>query len=186
MIDMMATWMLKEEHHVILKVLTRMAVVADDLDRGKAVEPTALREFLEFFRVFVEQAHYQKEESALIAALEKNGVPTHGQPLVMLHNEHMKGRGLLTELATSVSAYLSTGGVSKESLASGLRRVAAFYASHMWTEDYWLLPVVNNWLSSTEQEALAKEFRRIEAEIGPNFHRRFEKMAEELDCAVRS
>lgn len=186
MIEAMATWMLKEEHQVIMKVLTRMAVVADGLDCGKTAEPAVLQEFLEFFRVFVEEAHYQKEESALVAALEKNGVPTHGEPLTMLHNEHMKGKGLLTELVNSVSAYLSTGGAGKESLASGLRRVAAFYASHMWTEDYWLLPVVNNWLSSTEQESLAKEFRRIESEIDPDFHRRFEQMAEQLDCADRS
>lgn len=71
------------------------------------MEPAVLEEFLEFFRVFVEQAHYEKEESALFAALKKNGVPASEQLLAVLRNEHMKGRGLLTELAHSVSVYMS-------------------------------------------------------------------------------
>lgn len=54
----------------------------------------------------------------------------------------------------------------------------------MWTEDYWLLPVANKWLSSTEQEALANEFYRIEAAIAPDVHLYFGQMAEELDCVA--
>lgn len=185
MIDSIATRILEEDHRVILKVITRMAAVADDLDRGKAVEPAVLQQFLEFFRVFVEQAHYQKEESALFAALEKIGVPT-SQPLVMLRNEHKTGRELLTELAHSVSVYISAGGAGRESLAKALHRIGVFYPRQIWTEDYWLLPVANKWLSSREREALAEEFYRIETEISPDLHRRFEQIADKSDCAVRA
>ena len=186
MIDTIATWMLEEDHRVILKVITRMATAADDLDHGKSMEPIVLQQFLEFFRVFVEQAHHGKEESVLFGVLEKKGVPANGCPLDMLRNEHRKGRGLVTELANSVSAYLSTGGAGRESLSRGLHRVSAFYASHMWTEDYLLLPMTNKCLSPEDQNSLAEQFRGIEAEIGPDVHMHFEQMAEELDCAVRT
>ncbi len=145
MIGMMATWMLEEEHHVILKVLTRMAMVADDLDRGKAVEPAILQEFLEFFRVFVEQAHYEKEEAALFAVLKKNGVPASEQPLAVLRKEHATGRGLSAKLAHSVSVYLSAGGAGRESLAKALHRIAVFYARQMWSEDYCVIGEKDHW-----------------------------------------
>lgn len=181
--DTIATRILEEDHRVILKVITRMATTADGLDRGKAVEPAVLQEFLEFFQVFVEQAHYEKEESALLAALKKSGAPGSEQSLAMLRDEHNKGRGLRAELAHSVSAYVSPGGAGSKPLAKALRRMAVFYMSHMQTEDYWLLPVADKWLSSKEQEALADQFRRIEAGIGSDLHLHFEKMAQELDCA---
>lgn len=38
-IDTTATWMLEEDHRVILEVIIRMATAADDLERGKGVEP---------------------------------------------------------------------------------------------------------------------------------------------------
>lgn len=180
----LATSALEQDHRMILQVITRMANAADELDHGKQIEPAILQEFLEFFRVFVKQAHHKKEELILFVALEKKGVPANGCPLATLRSDHVKSQVFLRDLADCASAYLKTGGAAASALARALRHIAAFYAGHIWTENYVLLPMANKCLSSDEQDALCEEFTRVDSETSRDFYPHFEKMAEELGREV--
>ena len=179
-LDTMATSALEQDHRMILQVVTRMATIADQLDLGKKIEPAILQEFLEFFRVFVEQAHHKKEELILFAALEKKGVPANGCPLATLRSDHVKGQVFLRDLADCASAYLRTGGAAASAVARALRHIAAFYAGHIWTENYVLLPMANKCLSSRDQDTLCEEFAKVDSEIRSDFHLHFGSMTEEL------
>lgn len=185
-LDTMATTALQREHGIIQQVLACMATAADALDRGKQVEADVLKQFSEFFRIFVEGAHNTKEESVLFAALEKKGVPSTGCPLELPRTEHMQGQALIAELTDAVSAYLAGENGSKSAAARALRRLAAFYALHIWNEDHLLFPIANKFLSPADQDAVYEHFAKVDARSGKNFQEQFRQMAKELNRAVNA
>ena len=179
-LDTMATSTLQREHGLILEVLTCMAVVGDELDRGRGIEPAVLDQFVEFFRVFVEGAHIRKEETILFTALEKKGVPVNGCPLDLPRNEHLQGQALFADLIDSVSAYRAGEKGGASAVARSMRRLASFYALHTWNEDHLVFPIANKFLSPDDQDNVYEQFAAMDSENGAGFQVRFRNMAREL------
>jgi uncharacterized protein len=179
-LDTMATTALEREHGTIQQVLASMSKAADALDRGRTVETDVLKQFLDFFRIFVEGAHNTKEELILFMALEKKGVPSSGCPLDLPRNEHMQGQALIADLADSISSYLAGESGGNGVVARSLRRLAAFYALHIWNEDHLLFPIANKFLSPDDQDAICAQFARVDSKNGADFQVRFRSIAKEL------
>lgn len=185
-LDTMAITALVREHGTIQQVLASMSKAADRLDRGKKVEANVLKQFLDFFRIFVERAHNAKEELILFTALEKKGVPSSGCPLDLPRNEHMQGQALIADLADSISSYLVGESGGNGAVARSLRRLAAFYALHIWNEDHLLFPIANKFLSPDDQDVICEQFARVDSKNGADFQARFRNIAKELARTVNA
>ncbi len=178
------TEILEGEHRLIQTVVANMARIADSLEQGKAVEVSALRELVRFLKTFGDECHHAKEETALFPMLELKGVPVAGCPIAVLHNDHLKARVLVGELADAVDAYGSDARSGQRSLLAVLRELVAFYPGHIWKEDYLLFPLAKKVLSSMDERILSQHFEHIEAALGASVHERFEQFVTELDLAT--
>ena len=72
-----------------------MAVLAEALENGQAVEAQILQQIVEFMQNFADKCHHGKEETHLFPMLEGKGVAMRGCPLGVLLHEHEKGRALV-------------------------------------------------------------------------------------------
>ena len=178
-----ATQILEEEHRTIQKVVASLALMAEDLKTGMCVPNDTLREIARFLREFVEKCHQRKEEAYLFTILLKKGVPAGGCPLAVLNNEHAKERALIRQFSDAAELYIESGGAAHASLESTIHSLAELLPGHIWKEDYMLLPMADKILSSDEQDMLRVQFEQVESEIGPEIHRSFARMAEELTAA---
>lgn len=178
---MTATQMLEGEHRVIQKVAASLVLMAEDLKAGKLVATGVLRDIAQFLMVFAEKCHQQKEEMYLFPILLKKGVPAGGCPLAVLHNEHAKERALIRQFRDATEMYVESKGAARASLESTIQALVELLPSHIWKEDYMLLPMADKMLSLEDQDLLCKQFEQVKSEIGPEIHYRFERLADELE-----
>ena len=177
---------LEEEHHYIQKVVGVMAVIAEKLEKGEAIDAETLQEIVEFMRTFADKCHHAKEETHLFSLLEKRGVPVRGCPIGILTVEHQRGRALVASLASATEVYAKDIASAKKNLIEPLRALTGLYPGHIWKEDYLLFPMTNKVLSAEDQKDLGEKFEMVEKTIGTDVHERFERMAENLEQAVHN
>lgn len=174
------TSVLEQEHQTINKAIAAMSVAADKLEGGQALDPSVLQDFSAFLHDFSEECHHAKEERFLFPLLEARGVPASGCPLAVLHNEHEKGRALLTQLDDATQVFVATG-ADKDGLISTLRDLVRLYVGHMWKEDYLLLPMADKILSDDDQATLCEQFSAVERELGTSKHQRLQQVSSRLE-----
>jgi hemerythrin-like domain-containing protein len=175
-----ATQILEEEHHLIQQIVGAMAALADQVSMGETVEREMLVSVAEFMQIFVGKCHHEKEERYLFPLLAKKGVPVAGCPIGALTHEHESAAKLTADLGAAVEAYLKDPQAMKLFLTTTLRGIVQLYPSHIWKENYLLFPMTDKLLDDREQQELVEQFERVERDIGPDVHHRFEDLAEKL------
>ena len=88
-----ATALLREQHRLILKVVTAFERALRDDD----VLPPArdIEGFIAFFRLFTDACHHGNEEDLLFTAMEDHGMGGSGGPIEAMREEHRTGRALV-------------------------------------------------------------------------------------------
>jgi hemerythrin-like domain-containing protein len=181
MTEQKPTDMLEQEHHLIQRVVSTFAVLAEELEAGRDVEPETLQEIVGFMRTFADKCHHGKEETHLFPLLERKGVPVRGCPIGILTVEHQRGRALVSELASTIETYTKNRESARRSLIQTLKSLTELYPGHIWKEDYLLFPMTNKILNVDEQNDLRQMFVMVEEGIGLDVHQRFEQLAEKLE-----
>ena len=160
---------LEREHRSIEKVIDTILIIADDLEQGRRIDPSLLKEVTFFLRIFADQCQTAKEDDLLFPALEEKCMSPDACPIDNLRSDHTKAEVLTRELLEEADLYTSTGHASaKEPLIRTLRYLAKLYQEHIWTEDFVVLPLAEKVLSAEELGRLAMAFERIEAKIRPD------------------
>ena len=172
-----ATQTLEEEHHLIQKVVSAMAALADRVFEGQPAEKEMLVNLVDFMRVFVEKCHHEKEENHLFPLLASKGVPVAGCPIGALTHEHQAAGKLTADLCAAVEAYLKSPAKMGTFLVSTLRGIVALYPGHIWKENYLLFPMTDKILNEKEQQELVEKFESVERKIGLDVHHRFVQLA---------
>ncbi len=149
---------LREEHRVIEKVLR----VLDRLINPAAeFEAEALRECVEFFRLFADACHHGKEEGLLFPALERGGMPREDGPISVMLHEHTIGRRLVAAMAQALPA-AGDGDVSAQ---AAFRQTARDYiemlTGHIWKEDNVLFRMGERLLHGQVESDLGQDFCRF-------------------------
>lgn len=179
-----ATEVLEREHRRIQEVAASLALLAEEIENGRAVPTSTLRTLGQFLEVFLEQGHHRKEEAYLFTLLEKKGVPAGGCPLAVLNHEHAKLRALVAQYPDAVEMYVATQGAARASLVETVRALVEILPGHIWKEDYLLLPLADKVLTPEEHESLLAQFAQVDTEMGVPGPQGFEPLAEDLEEAV--
>ena len=172
-----ATEELEHEHRIIQQVVGGMAVLVEKLESGLEVDYSVFTDLSEFLQTFCDTCHHGKEEDYLFKLLERKGVPVSGCPLAVLVHEHEKGRKLLADLKLDIELYRRLPSDGREGLIKTLRKLVELYPSHIWKEDYLLIPMAEKMLSDSEQKELSAQFAQHEETIGTDVHHGFEQLA---------
>jgi hemerythrin-like domain-containing protein len=159
---------LTHEHEHILKVVSALKVLGEQVVRNNAVDVELLRGAGRFLREFADVCHHGKEEAVLFPAMERSGVPESGCPLGALRSEHKKGRKLVSSFHDSVEAYAADRGVAREKLVADIAAICRFYPEHIWKEDDMVFPMVDRLFEPEDLEQLRVDFDKAEEELGEN------------------
>ncbi len=158
---------LRAEHEVILRALTLLEKLGQELEAGKVVDEATLRWFQEFFSTFADRCHHGKEERCLFPMLEQCGIPREGGPLGVMLHEHEQGRAFLRAMM------LTSGGDGRQT-AEAIKGYSSLLRAHIDKENHVLFQLAEQALSDEAQRELAQSFEAAEqAEVGPGVHERF-------------
>lgn len=172
---------LKQEHRAIELMLDILSSVCQRLDRGTAVNPQHLEQILEFFRVFADKCHHNKEETHLFPALERAGVPKDGGPIGVMLNEHTEGRACIRGMGEAATQYSTGNLASARDFVNHARAYIDLLREHIQKEDTILFPMADMHLSDGTQQQLSKSFEQVENEIvGQGKHEEFHRLLNTL------
>ncbi len=171
--------LLVHEHKYILKVVHALSVIDDDLGRGRPVDVELIRKVVLFMRDFADKCHHAKEEAILFPAMEKKGVPKTGCPLQGLTLEHVKGRELVTSLATAAEAHAGGHSDALAAIRGAISGIRQLYPNHIWKEDEMVFPMAKRLFSPEELENMQLLFDKAEVELGQD-HDQYVRFADEM------
>jgi hemerythrin-like domain-containing protein len=171
---------LEAEHRVIQKVVSAMAALQHDILEGGKPDLEALRQVVEFMRLYGDGLHHGKEEALLFPALEAMGVSVKGCPIGVLLAEHVQGRTLIARLAEAIDAFDRGDETQSDAIAETLGELVKLYPSHIWKEDFLAFPMSEKILGPAEKAALAAQYVAVNETMGQVERERLEALAESL------
>lgn len=182
-----------DEHERILDALTALHDFARFFAANEDEPRAPLREFVAFFREYVDEWHHHKEEDLLFEALFTAGFPKNTGPVACMNHEHVDGRAHVKSLATIADG---EGPLSVAELAS-LVEVSADYArmlaNHIAKENQMLYPMAQRALGDdaldvldarvrADRKAGSLEFERTMARLCATFTAHRAKRAEPVSA----
>lgn len=171
---------LEAEHRVIQKVVSAMAALQHDIVEGGKPDLEALRQVVEFMRLYGDGLHHGKEEALLFPALEAMGVSVKGCPIGALLAEHVQGRTLIARLAEGIDAVEGGDESRSGGIADTLGDLVKLYPAHIWKEDFLAFPMSEKILGPAEKAELASQYAAVNEKMGQAERERLEAMAESL------
>jgi hemerythrin-like domain-containing protein len=159
---MKATEILGHENRVIQQVASSCGVCAEALRSGTKVPTDVLESIVDFFEKYGDH-YYRQEEELLLSMLREKGVPFGRGPIALINYENHKRRTLVDQLSSAVRTYITSGGATKGVLIETLDALAEFFRSHIWKQDYLLLPMAERVLSEEDKTSLADWLHMIDS-----------------------
>ena len=177
------TRQLAAEHEYVKLVVGAMDDEVAYIERTGRVHVARVAQMIDFTRNFTDGDHHAKEEDLLFPLLEERSAAAGGTVSVLL-SEHEAAR----ECIRAIDAALpDAAGPDQERstqaaaiIAENLRLYAFLLPLHIGKEDTVLFPLAEKVLSVQEQEMLADDFARVEAEGSAAARERYHAMAHEL------
>lgn len=166
--------MLQKEHTVILKVVNATRQDVEALRRDEKVSPIRIRKALDFFQNFADARHHRKEQDHYFPAIEKLGGNPQHVGISSFLNDHTLYRVLLDKVRA---------GIGKDSVSPTVAEPLALYLSsvslHICRENKFFKKA-QPWIKPGEEKNLLRQFRKVEKDLGDNFHQKYKRIAMEL------
>lgn len=145
----------------------------------KTPDPATVKKAMRYFSEFADACHNQKEEQHLFPRLSSAGIPSHGGPLGMMLMEHERSKQLLGEFC-DLGNQLIAGNAVAEDLVKVFMAYGALLKNHYWKENDILYPMGRKVLGPEEEEAIVKGIEELEAGLGADTRKTYQKLAREI------
>jgi hemerythrin-like domain-containing protein len=173
--------LLMHEHEIILMVLGAVEREAQQIQDGGPVDAGKIDQMVDFIRNFADRCHHAKEEDLLFVRMQERGMPAQGGPIGVMLMEHVEGRRLVKAVAEALPAAAKGDPQAVAAVRDSLLGYARLLRAHIGKEDNILYPMADRILTPEDQQWLAQEFDRVEAEeIGAGVHEKYHEMAHSL------
>jgi hemerythrin-like domain-containing protein len=160
------TNLLIQDHKIILRALDVLEHMAVEADKGVLLDPNDVEAFVRFLRMFADDYHQTKEESALFPVLMRT---EEGQMPALRHMlfEHDQERSLVTGLEDALRGRKGTDFVHYAT------RLIALLRNHIRKEDTILFDNVESALSKNDDLEVVAEFGhfRVDPTLFAELHR---------------
>jgi len=173
---------LKAEHQVILRVIQVLMRLVERFEAGAGFERTALRQCVEFFRLFADACHHGKEEDLLFPVLESRGIPREGGPIGVMLYEHQIARQLTRDMAEALEGVEAGETSARSRFANTARQYQDLLTQHIFKEDNVLFQMGDRVMPLEEQSSLGVRFCEVNCRMFEGRRREeLESMANELE-----
>jgi hemerythrin-like domain-containing protein len=174
---------LRREHRVIERALRTLDGICTKLQRGIEIPPEALLQLIDFIRTYADGFHHGKEEAHLFPALAKNGVPRDGGPIAMMLEEHGAGRAFIAELTVAAQGLKAGDPLTVRRFALAAWRYMELLTMHIQKEENVLFVIADEVLDDEALASLSEAFEMEDVKLGAGLHRKYERIAAELERA---
>jgi hemerythrin-like domain-containing protein len=178
---MKPTEVLKQEHKVILQVLSAAEKKAKAIEAKGQINGEKVEKMLDFFRNFADKCHHAKEEKHLFATLQQRGMSREVGPIAVMLSEHQHGRN---RVKAAGEALPKARGGDRGALRQVRENLAAYVKllkEHIIKEDNVLFAMADKVLTHQNQKDLMAAFEKAEREkVGEGVHEKYHQMAREL------
>ncbi len=173
--------LLMHEHQIILMVLEAVEREAQRVQDSGQVNAAKTEQMVDFIRNFADRCHHAKEEDLLFVRMQERGMPAQGGPIGAMLMEHAEGRRLVKATAEALPEAAKGDPQAVAAVGNNLLGYVRLLRAHINKEDNVLYPMGERILTAEDQQWLAKEFDRVEAEeMGAGVHEKYHQMAHEL------
>ena len=148
------------------------------LEKKPAAE--SVQKAIRYFSEFADACHNQKEEQHLFPRLSAAGIPRQGGPLAVMLMEHERSKQLLAEFCDLGNRYVAGDAAVTEDLVKVFLEYSALLKSHYWKENDILYPMGRKVLGPEEDAAIVKGIEELEAELGADTRKTYQKLAREI------
>ena len=154
--------LLMSEHRVIQSVLDALVAQGTAVNRGGAVDPTRLRDFVAFLRGYADAIHHGKEESILFAVLRQDSTPVPAAALISANCRDHETARLLTSDLGAHARRTSWTARDRDDLVRVVNEYASLLRRHIADEDQRLFPALAAVLGPEGMRRVAAAFEAFE------------------------
>lgn len=173
--------LLLKEHLVLGKMLDFTQELANQIHRGVDYKPETLGSVVEFFRVFMKDCLFDKEENLLFAKLERKGFLRQGGVISSMLIDHEKAGKLVRQMANTADDYGTGNHAAGDQWAVAALGFVDLMRDHLKSEEGSLFIMAERFLQPSEHAELAEEFKSLEAARATSGrHKMIHQMPEEL------
>ncbi len=175
-----AVEMLLEEHRLIEQVLESLEAFAD-APGGEVPERADIRDYVDFFREYVDKCHHGKEEDYLFVRMSSYGFSQDHGPISAMLSEQDEGRDHLNAMAVVGEGSGEISAHEHELVKGHALAYVMRLRAHLRREDDILFPMVSHALPQFELDELAASFEKFDRDVLPaGFHDRMNTLARRL------
>jgi hemerythrin-like domain-containing protein len=172
---------LKHEHQIVLLIMQAAESEVKHIAETGSLRHERIEQIVDFSKNFTDRCHHAKEEKHLFVMLQQRGIPSGSGPVAMMLAEHEMGRKLIRTIAEALLDARAGKASAMTSVKDNLKAYVELLRNHIQKEDNVLFPMADRLLSAADQQALAAEFERVEAEeMGEGTHEKYHQMAQGL------
>jgi hemerythrin-like domain-containing protein len=157
---------LRGEHALIRRVLAGFTALVERAVVGEEVIRRDLREFVVFFRDYVDLGHHDKEETILLPILVEQGFDWNDAPLKSVVGQHQHERYLMRVLSDAANQSSEWDAEDLRHFISIAHEFDAFLTAHMELEDVSLFAAAERSLPANAALELERAFDNFEAARG--------------------
>ncbi len=175
---------LREEHELVLMVVEAMDREVAGIETTGRVHRERVAQMVDFTRNFTDGCHHAKEEELLFPALEERS-PAAGGPVSVMLSEHEAAREAIRAIDAALPG-VEDSEDARRVVAENLALYTYLLRLHINKENTVLFPLADRLLSDQEQEMLADDFARVDAEeTGAGVRRHYHELAHALSTPPR-
>lgn len=148
---------LYQEHESIAAVLHALKYLAQEVGRGKAVDPRVFRQILYYLDVFPERFHHPKEDELLFTRVRARS-PAAADVIDKLERQHAKGAEGIRSLEQALLRWESGGPTERQAFVAAATEFVARYREHMRAEEDELMPLARQALTPQDWSEIEAGF----------------------------
>lgn len=148
---MKCTELLEKDHQIILRGLDVLEDMAERVKRGETVDPHDIECLVRFLKVFEDEHHQTKEESALFPVLMRNSGAQYDKLRRILF-EHDQERSLAEGLEDALNTK------SRVDFVHFANRLTTLLRAHIYKEEFALFCLIEMSLSADQDASIVAEF----------------------------
>ncbi len=158
--SMKATDILRNEHDNILQSIALLLEFCHRHRNGEAVSKIGLSLLVDFFRVYADMGHHEKEEKVLFPQMIAHGFPSNNSPISVMLHEHTTGRNLLQKMTLNLLDYDHSAEAKNDFFLNAME-FGLFLQQHIHKENMILFAMADRLFDKKNQDDLFILFNKI-------------------------
>ena len=175
------TQRLKDEHQLILRMLTLLERNARLTEEGSFKDYRFYLDGVDFIRNYADRFHHAKEEDVLFEALVANGMPRENSPVAAMLMEHDLGRAFVKGMEEAATRALNGEAGQEEAIVANARGYLELLREHIAKEDQILYPLAERVLPEGVRPEILEKYRKAEQRSAEGLEEHYRSVVEKYE-----